>query len=72
MHPYLLSLCQEYVSLVNAMRQGGYTAEELRTLDSDRQVTHRQLMQLTGLEQHEDMYAHARAIILAARGGNTQ
>lgn len=69
MHPYLISLCQEYVELVDSMRQGRYTAAELRELDSQRQVTHNQLLQITNLDPSDDMYAHAKAVLLAARAG---
>ena len=51
MHPYLISLCQEYVQVVDAMRHGRYTAAELRELDSQRQVTHNDLCRITGLAQ---------------------
>lgn len=67
MHPYLLSLCKEYIKLVDTMRSGQYTLEELRELDSQRQVTHNQLLELTDLEREDDMYAHARAVVIAAR-----
>lgn len=70
MHPYLLSLCREYVDLIDAMRHGRYTTAELRTLDSQRQVTHNQLIDIVG--EQDDMYAYARAVLLAAQGGNLQ
>jgi hypothetical protein len=69
MHPYLISLCEEYVQLVDAMRHGRYTAAELRELDSQRQVTHNELCRITGLDPSDDMYAHAKAVLLAARAG---
>jgi uncharacterized UPF0160 family protein len=72
MHPYLISLCEEYVQLVDAMRNGRYTSGELQQLDSQRQVTHNQLVQITGLDHSDDMYAHARAVLLAARAGGYQ
>jgi hypothetical protein len=34
MHPYLVSLCREYVDLVDGIRSGNYTLEEIRQLDS--------------------------------------
>jgi hypothetical protein len=70
MHPYLLSLCQEYVALIDDMRHGRYAQAELRTLDSQRQVTHNQLIAIVG--DQDDMYAYARAVLLAARGSNQQ
>lgn len=72
MHPYLISLCREYVALVDAMQHGQYSRAELRDLDSQRQVTHQQLIELTGKDRRDDMYAYARAVLLAARGGNYQ
>lgn len=72
MHPYLLSLCEEYVQLADMMRHGRYTAAELRDLDSQRQVTHNQLLQITGMDRIEDMYRYAKSVLRAARGGNYQ
>ena len=72
MHPYLVSLCREYVELVDSMRFGQYSRDELRQLDSQRQVTHNQLLDITGLERDTDMYAYARAVLLVAQGGNIQ
>ncbi|NCC35587.1 MAG: hypothetical protein EOM24_26775 [Chloroflexia bacterium] len=72
MDRYLLSLCQDYVELVNRMRQGQYTPEEWQTLDRERQVAHRQLAEYAELREQDDAYAYARAVVLAARGGNYQ
>lgn len=72
MHPYLISLCREYVELVDSMRFGQYSRDELRELDSQRQGTHNQLLDITGMDRSEDMYAYARAVLLAAQGGNIQ
>lgn len=72
MHPYLVSLCQEYVEQVDGMRSGTYTVTEIRQLDSQRQTTHYELCRITGKTHDEDMYAYARAVILAARRGNYQ
>jgi hypothetical protein len=72
MHPYLVSLCQEYVELVDNMRSGSFTLAEIRELDSQRQNTHYELCRITGKSHDEDMYTYARAIMLAARGGNYQ
>ena len=69
MHPYLISLCEEYVQLVNDMRSGQYTIAEIRQLDSQRQVTHNELCRITGLDPSDDMYAYAKAVLLAARAG---
>ncbi len=72
MHPYLISLCREYVALVDAMQHGQYSRAELRELDSQRQGTHNQLLDITGMDRDADMYAYARAVLLAAQGGNLQ
>ena len=71
-HPYLISLCREYIDLVDAMRGGRYSAADMRDLDSQRQTTHNQLLEITGLSRRDDMYAYARSVVLAARGKNTQ
>ena len=69
---YLIGLCQEYVELVDQMRNGQYTHEELYTLDSQRQTTHVELCRYTGLDATEDMYIYAKAVLHAARGSNYQ
>ena len=71
-HPYLLSLCQEYIELVDTVRTGRYDADDWRELDSQRQVTHNQLLDITGLTRDDDMYAYARAVVLDAKGRNLQ
>lgn len=60
---YLLSLCREYVDLVNNMRSGQYTTEEIHTLDSERQLTHNSLCDLTGYPHSADMYRIARMLL---------
>lgn len=72
MHPYLISLCREYVDLVDNMRSGNFTVAEIRQLDSERQNTHNELCNITGMSHSEDMYAYAKAVLMAARGGNYQ
>jgi hypothetical protein len=64
--PYLLSLAEEYVSYVDAMRSGSYTTEEIRQLDSQRQLTHNELRRHTGLDP-DDMYAYCRNLLWVAR-----
>ena len=49
------------------MREGQYEPEELRDLDSQRQVTHEQLLEYTGLTRSTDMYQYARTVLHAAR-----
>ena len=48
MHPYLVSLCQEYVELVDGMRSGNYSLAEIRQLDSQRQTNHFEAALLEG------------------------
>lgn len=69
MHPSLIALCEAYVQLVNDMRSGQYTTAEIRQLDRQRQVTHNELCRITGLDPSDDMYAYAKAVLLAARAG---
>ena len=69
-HPYLISLAREYVDLVDAMQNGRYTPEELRTLDSERQGAHNQLIAIVGVQPN--MYTYARTVLLAAKGRNDQ
>ncbi len=73
-HPYLLSLAAEYVELVNTLKSGGYTRSEWRELDSQRQVTHNQLLDILNLTRDDDadMYERARAILFDVRGRNQQ
>jgi hypothetical protein len=59
----LLTLCREYISLVDAMRSGQYTTDELHTLDSERQSLHTELCRLTGYTRRADMYRAASLII---------
>ncbi len=67
MDEMLLSMCAEYVALVDAMRMGRYAAGELHQLDCDRQVLHAQLLAATGLGRHDDMYRYARNLLHVAR-----
>jgi hypothetical protein len=69
MDRYLISLASDYVDLVDAMRTGRYCAEDLRQLDSQRQVAHRQLASYAGLSLSEDAYRYARSVLHAARAG---
>lgn len=62
---YLVSLCQDYCAYVDAMRGGQYTTEEIRAIDSQRQVVHDELCRITGKDRSEDMYAYARAVVRA-------
>jgi hypothetical protein len=66
---YLISLCREYTTLVDAMRSGQHTTEEIRQLDSQRQVTHNEICRYTGQDRSADMYTYARAVLHAARAG---
>ena len=66
--PSLLSLAREYLDLIEQMRSGGYTIEEIRQLDSQRQWTHNDLLRLTGLDPADDMAAYCRRLLHVARG----
>ena len=59
----LIILAQEYIQTVDAMRSGQYTVDELRTLDSERQLLHDELCRLTGYSRRADMYRAARLIL---------
>lgn len=72
MDPYLISLAKEYCELVDGMRSGTFSLEELHELDSQRQTTHLELCRITGMSHSADMYRYARTVVLAARGGNFQ
>lgn len=68
MDQYLLSLFAEYTALVDRMRGGRYTEEEMHALDSERQVLHYELKRLTGRDDSRfDMYAFARNALTDAR-----
>lgn len=60
---YLLTLCREYLDLIDNMRSGRYTTEELHELDSQRQHTHNELCRLTGYDRSVDMARVARLIL---------
>lgn len=60
---YLLTLCREYLDLIDNMRSGRYTTEELHELDSQRQYTHNELCRLTGYDRSVDMARVARLIL---------
>jgi len=63
MSDYLLTLCREYIELVDGMRSGQYSTGELHALDSERQHTHNELCRLTGYDRTIDMYRAARLIV---------
>lgn len=60
-HPYLHSLCVEYVELVDSMRGGMH--DDHHALDSQRQITHNQLLEITGLTRADDMYLYAKQVL---------
>lgn len=60
---YLLTLCREYLDLIDNMRSGRYTTEELHELDSQRQYTHNELCRLTDYDRSVDMARVARLIL---------
>jgi len=68
----LISLCRDYAAAVESMRGGHYDADTLRSLDSDRQILHRQLAEYAGLSLSDDAYRYARNVRHAARAGGHQ
>ncbi|HEU5014273.1 MAG TPA: hypothetical protein VFT66_17245 [Roseiflexaceae bacterium] len=57
-------LAEEYVALVDAMRNGDYADdEEWRRLSSDRALVHDELIMLTGLTERHQMYAYCRNLL---------
>lgn len=63
----MLSLAKEYLNLIDHMRSGRFTTEEIHQLDSDRQWLHNELIRLTGLDPSDDMAAHCRRLLHIAR-----
>ena len=60
---HTLTLCREYLDLVDAMRSGQYSTDELHALDSERQNLHNELCRLTGYDRTVDMYRVARMLL---------
>ena len=63
MSDYVLTLCREYLDLIEQMRSGRYSTAELHELDSQRQYTHNELCRLTGYDRTVDMARAARLIL---------
>lgn len=60
---HTVQIAREYVAVVDAMRSGQYTTDELRQLDSERQGLHNDLIRLTGYARSTDMYRAACLIV---------
>lgn len=69
--PQLFDRAKEYLDLIDSMRSGKFSTDEIRQLDSDRQWLHNELTRLTGLDPSEDMAAYCRRILHIARGQGT-
>ena len=65
---HTLTLCREYLDLVDAMRSGQHSTDDLHALDSERQNIHNELCRLTGYGRAVDMYRVARMLL---RDGDT-
>jgi hypothetical protein len=65
----LETLAGEYVTLVEAMRQGQYADdEEWQRLSADRTLVHDELLAPRGVTRGDDMYAHCRELLRRSRG----
>ncbi len=54
------TLCAEYIELVDSMRSGEHSTDQLHTLDSDRQWHHNELCRLLRIDRSVDMYRYAK------------
>jgi len=62
-------LAEEYVGFVDAMRGGQYAdSEEWQQLSSARMLVHDELLRLTGMTRHDDMYGYCRALLSGRMG----
>lgn len=58
------ALAEEYVSLVDSMRQGHYAdATERQILSSQRSIVHDELIRLTGLTERAAMYGYCHELL---------
>lgn len=58
------ALAEEYVTLVDLMRQGQYADDtEWRVLSSQRSLVHDELIALTGLVERSAMYGYCRELL---------
>lgn len=58
------ALAEEYVTLVDLMRQGQYADDaEWRQLSSQRSLVHDELITLTGLLERPAMYGYCRELL---------
>jgi hypothetical protein len=57
-------LAEEYVSYVEAMRNGQYAdSDEWQQLSSARMLVHDDLLRLTGMTRRDDMYRYCREVL---------
>lgn len=62
----LRALAEEYVTFVDMMRGGQYAdMDEYQRLSADRTLVHDELLRLTGMTRHDDMYRYCKALVAA-------
>ena len=67
MDNHVTMLCREYIRMVDDMRSGYYSTEEIRQLDSDRILLHEELCKIMQQPHDDGMYQHAKNILHLAR-----
>ena len=67
MDTHLVDLCSEYIEYVDASSSGMYPLEDLHQIDSQRQVTHNEILRYTHQDRSVDMYQFARVELMKAR-----
>jgi hypothetical protein len=73
MDTYLIGLCRDYVDLVDMYSgRSDIPPEEMHEIDSQRQVTHRQICEHTGEPLSANMYRYAKTILHYARAGGVE
>lgn len=66
------ALAEEYVALVEQMREGRYDDDkEYRTLSSQRSLVHDELIALTGLADRKAMYTYCREFLAGTTATGT-
>ena len=69
MDTHLIDLCTEYIEYVDASSSGLYPLGELHQIDSQRQVTHNEILRYTHRDRsmNFDMHQFAQWVIRSAR-----
>jgi hypothetical protein len=68
MNQHTLNLLEEYCALVDGMRNGQHTTDEIRYLDGQRGGLHNDLLRLLDMDRSIDMYSFARDAPHTAKG----